>query len=694
MKKKLLSMFLLLTLLFTAACNKEKTKEPTPTATEAPTATPAPTATSTPTPTPVPENLAMAALESLSDSLDFLMEYTPEETADYSDGIGMDMSMSLTVNSDIMALFGLTDLESLRLDGSYDIKDIMAANFTFSLDESELLNFQMITDMNQFFFNLPKYSDRYAGFTLEELLDSTGEDLEWEEVESPSASGLFSDDAYQVIRTNTTVDSASLATDAEITELIYTYLKRFVDCFQPQDGSESNVSIGTGDYTMTGEKYTVTASAANLQAVIDAMAADPKMPETLAQELDTLLFDSFNSFVMNYYVNESGSYAWEIYPDTQASKSVVFISAPTGFCLYSSENGTDNIAFYSVTTGEGTGTITIPTTEEGEADICAEYNITDENNASVHMIADTMEFTMNVSKTGDTVKYDYTVVVDGLSIVLKATIVPEKEADVSISLASYGMLIASLDLQASFRDYTEIPMPKDSVDLDTWAANLDVEAFLADLEQLMTDYPALAELFLGSGEEEDGLPEDEEPFVLDENYSDDFMNMTGYNIDEYGFVYFLPLEEEVLAIGKPSTGYDRYSVSDEIRQALLNLGAKTFPALTPEVCTNYSVSGIVDYNNVSSYYTEEHTYLRNNDWEVYCGIVFDAVSHELIQIYIYHETPEEALAFINEALAVLGLEAATVEDLENYADRGDFYVYGFEVYEGCYGAAIMVTPAE
>ncbi|MBP3611259.1 MAG: hypothetical protein J6J42_13105 [Lachnospiraceae bacterium] len=692
MKKKLLSMFLLLTLLFTSACNKEKTADPTPTAT--PTATEAPTATPTPTPTPVPENKALAALQSLSDSVEYLLEYTPEETVDYSNGIGMDMTMDLTINSEIMGLFGLTGIDTIGMNGSFDIKDTLAGNFDFSLGETELLNFQMLTDMNQFFFNLPKYSDQYAGFSLEELLDSTGETLEWEEVESPSASGLLSDDAYQVIRTNTTIDSASLTTGEDMVELISTYLKRFIDCFQPQEGSEEAVSIGTGDYTMTGEKHTVSASATDLQAVIDAMAADPLTPAELATELDTIVFENFNSFVMNYYVDENGSFAWEIYPDTQASKPVVFISVPAGFCLYSSDNGTDDIAFYSVTTGEGSGTLTVPAAAEGESDISVEYHMKDENNISVHMLADTMELTMEVSKTGDSLKYDYTVVVDGISIVMEATVVSQKEADLSLSIASYGMLIATLDVQADFRDYTEIPMPQESVDLDTWTANLDMETFSADLEQLMTDYPALADLFLGSGEEEDYvLPEDEEPFILDENYSDEFMNMTGYNIDENGFVFFIPLEEEVLAIGKPSTGYDRYPVSDEVRQKLLNLGAKTFPTMTPEVYTNYTISGFVEDNNVCSHYMEEHIYLLNENYDAYCGIAFDAISHELLQISIFHKTPEEALSFINEALAILGLEAATLEDLNNYASRGDLYLYGFED-DLCYGASIMVTPEE
>lgn len=690
MKKKLLSMFLLLTLLFTAACNKEKTAEPTPTT--APTATEIPTATPTPSPspTPVPENLAMAALESLSDSLEYLVEYTPEETVDYSNGIGMDLAMDFTVNSDILQLIGLADLESIHLDGSYDIKDIMAANFTFFLGETELLNFNMFTDMNNVLFNLPKYSDQYAGFSFEELANSTSEEIEWEEGETPSASGLFSDDAYQVIRTNTTIDSANIPTSEDMTELIYVYVKRFVDCFQPQEISEENVSIGTGNYTMTGKKYTVSASATDLQAVIDAMAADPTMPAELAQELDALLLDGFNSFVMNYYVNEEGSFAWEVYPDTEADQPAVLVSVPTGFCLYSTaEDGTENIILYSVTTGEGAGTITIPTTEEGVSDISVEYNFTDENNGSIHVMADAMELTMNVSKNGDIMQYDYTFVADGSSILMKATVTPQKEADLTVDIASYGMLIASVELNATFRDYNEIPVPQDYVDLDTWTANLDTEAFNADLEQLMEDYPALADLFLGSEEEEEM-----EPYIPDENYSDAFMNMTGYYMDEYGYVYFEPSEEEVLAIGEPSTAYARYPLSAETRQQLLDLGAKNFPAFAPEVYTSYIISGSAEYNNVTSDYTEEYIYLLDESWEVYYDLVFDAVSQELIGITISHKTEEEALALINEALTILGVEAVTPEEPEFEAVAGNFYVYGYELYEGCYIVSLLVNTVE
>ena len=160
MKRKLLTFFLLLTLIFAVGCNK-KDKNPEPTAAPAPTSTP----------TPVPVNLAKENLGKLTESYDKALKMNPNNMIDFSKGVGYDMTMDISVGEQILGLLGITGLDSIRVDASIDMKDTIAYDLGLFLDTSEVLSATMYMDSENMMINLPKYSSEFASYSMKELLE-------------------------------------------------------------------------------------------------------------------------------------------------------------------------------------------------------------------------------------------------------------------------------------------------------------------------------------------------------------------------------------------------------------------------------------------------------------------------------------------------------------------------------------------
>jgi len=678
MKRKLLTLFLLLTMVFAVGCNKEnKNSEPTP--------TPVPTST----PTPVPVNLAKENLSKLVEGYDKALEMNPNNQIDYSKGIGYDMTMDLSLGDQIKNLLGITDLDAIRLSAKVDMKDAISMDMGLFLNSSEVINAVMLMDSENVMMNLPKYSSSVAAFSMKEVLESadTGD-----------------------VDIDTLTDSINpanaMALSEELMNSIRTGLTDLVACFK-EDSITPKSSIGNGDYVMTGDKHTVKANPQDVIAVLKSFeAAMEKIYGELDFDWSDLESAEATALFLDYYTDEKGNYAWAFRTDEYPDDQFVFINTELGFCLYKVEGGTVTPGMTSIKSTENTGVIYLYFNEEelAEGELAEPMGTIDyeyaEDKVHADIVLDTIEATLDLSTKNDVTTYDLTLVMEGMSFVIKETASKEK-VEMSMTLASYGIAYATVDVDMTIRDYKEVSIPTNTVDLETWAAGLDQEALTNDLTQLMTDYPFLAALF-NSSEEDDSYDEWEgedwsdgddtqrtEPFVLPEGYTDDFMHMTGWNVDADGYIDFEPLESEVLAAGKPSTAYDMITLSEDQKQQLFLIAENAITNYEKSSYTYYNVWGSAEYQSVDSYYTISYEYANPDNWDDSVSFVFDAVSGDFIGVDIYNPSKDEALRIINEIFKVIGgtytITDTMVEEGTYDADAGfSFYGYDAAQYGGNY----------
>ena len=661
MKKKLLYFILFFTLVLVAGCNKEK---------ESPVsdATPTPTATSTPTPTPA--NLAKENLEKLPAALDQLAALNPESKLDYSNGIGYDITMNVSLSSkvlELLALYGLdlNGLESITAHGTMDIKDCFSMDMTLGLNNSDIVNALLYANSEHLMFNLPKYSTNFASMSWTELLGDSGiEDF-----------------------------SFNLQSSQEMQNILQDHMIKFIDCFQEVEGFSKDATIGTGNYIITGDKYTVQASSKDMYAVLESLAAElKKISPAYSMDTEELRPDENITFVLDFYSGTEGNYAWAAYPDNSAEDPLIFVNTPAGFCLYTIEEETPSVIMSSVATSDQSGEIIIAATEEQEEGYI-EYEFDD---TSLYMNAeiDTLDLTLDLAKKGETLEYEITMVVDGISVIIEETVAKE-QIDMTCTIASFGVKFATITCNYNLRAYNEVPAPQNIADVETWSANLDQLTLVQDLFQLTADYPFLADLILGSEDNsyeddfyEDNIYFEEEPFVVPEDYTDEFSSMTGYTIDSDGYVDFSPLENEVLAIGKPSTGYDSVTLSDTQKQSLLDYASGLFTDYYYEAENYYSVWGSIEFDTVESYYQTEHYYADNNDYNNFVFLNFDAVSGDFIDISIYTSSLDKTLSATTDVLKILGIDATlSADELKDSILMEDYLLYLYED-DSCYGINI------
>ena len=661
MKKKLLYFILFFTLVLVAGCNKEK---------ESPVsdATPTPTATSTPTPTPA--NLAKENLEKLPAALDQLAALNPESKLDYSNGIGYDITMNVSLSSkvlELLALYGLdlNGLESITAHGTMDIKDCFSMDMTLGLNNSDSVNALLYANSEHLMFNLPKYSTNFASMSWTELLGDSGiEDF-----------------------------SFNLQSSQEMQNILQDHMIKFIDCFQEVEGFSKDATIGTGNYIITGDKYTVQASSKDMYAVLESLAAElKKISPAYSMDTEELRPDENITFVLDFYSGTEGNYAWAAYPDNSAEDPLIFVNTPAGFCLYTIEEETPSVIMSSVATSDQSGEIIIAATEEQEEGYI-EYEFDD---TSLYMNAeiDTLDLTLDLAKKGETLEYEITMVVDGISVIIEETVAKE-QIDMTCTIASFGVKFATITCNYNLRAYNEVPAPQNIADVETWSANLDQLTLVQDLFQLTADYPFLADLILGSEDNsyeddfyEDNIYFEEEPFVVPEDYTDEFSSMTGYTIDSDGYVDFSPLENEVLAIGKPSTGYDSVTLSDTQKQSLLDYASGLFTDYYYEAENYYSVWGSIEFDTVESYYQTEHYYADNNDYNNFVFLNFDAVSGDFIDISIYTSSLDKTLSATTDVLKILGIDATlSADELKDSILMEDYLLYLYED-DSCYGINI------
>lgn len=682
MKHKLLLLLCSFALLFTAACNKEKQNaEPTPTITPEPTAT----ATPSPTPTPTPINLAISSLEKFSAALDVFQNYLPEDTTDYSNGVGYDFSMELTANQALMDAIGLGEIKSLRLDGAVDSREVLAANCIFFLNETKLLTAHVFTDTKTLLFNLPDYSEKYASYNLEELMNSALEESDeeiWFEESGSPVTELVPSGTEQLLLTNT------ITSESEQFDFMLTGLKDLLNCFKPQDGIEENVIIGTGNYTVTGNMHTAYAAASDLQTVLNTLANDPRTPLTLREEFDGLTLDTFTKMYLHYYEGTDNSFAWELVTDAEGAEPVILVSVPAGFCLYTfAEDGAEDILLYSEATGPLAGTIFFPSGEENINDATIAYEFLD-NYFSMELVCDEFTFTMDYMLNAGKVKYNVSITAEGFAVLIKADGTPE-QSTVDISLASFGQELLGMDITTTLRDYCEIPMPQNTVDADTWLEEFDMTAFEADMENIKTAFPGLAELFSDEEEEYGDTFGDNEANDMRAAYPNAFMDMTGYSVDEDGYVDFEPLEEEVFSIGEPSTDFDAKPITEELMTELFTYAASSYTSVDYYTDSYYYVFGNVYDDTVGSTYVTECCYYDMEHTDNAIWFIFDAVSEDLAAIYVDHADFNEALRMMNDLIAMMGVDyTLTAKDVESYIYIDDM-CFGYDAAEEYYSIYFM-----
>ncbi len=674
MKRKIYYFILLFALLFVAGCSKGGKNSKNPDAT--------PTTASTPTPTPIPANLAKTNLEQLPVLFDKAISSYQENALDTSKGIGYDVTLNLSLGSQIVSLLGLEGLENISLSGTYDTKnafDAFAADLTLNLNTSEVINALVYADAASLVFNLPKYSTSFASATWEELLASADAEID--------VDGLLN-----------SFKAETLPSEDDFMAMLRSHLEDLIQCFQEVDGTAKNVTIGTGEYTLTGDKYTVRADKNELLAVLISLEAELNNYTEVSFDLNALQASEATAFILEYYVDNNGNYAWAFYPDNEADQPLVFIHTAIGFCVYTTEsNGTTSVAMNSVKSTENSGIINIFSEEEQEDPVgLVDYKYGD-NTFYIDADLDTIQLTLNGSTANDTLSYDMTMVIDSISVILKQK-ASKNHNEITCTLASYGVEYGTIEIITDAREYNEAPMPQNTTDIATWADNLDQSALVSDLLQLMTDYPFLMDLLSSigssSGDDIEGPWNTEDPsrneggsFELPDGYTDDFMGMTGYAVDADGYVDFDALESEVLTAGMPSTGYDTIPLTGDQMQNLITIAEGAFPACEKSTDSYYWVWGNVEYNDVQSYYTTEHSFIDSANWDNNITVTLDAVSGEFISVSVYHASKDEALRLVNEFFTTIGGSyAITTDMLENYtyADGFSFSGYDGTLYGGNY----------
>lgn len=639
--KKIWLLFVLCATLLFAACG-ESTNEPTP--------TPAPTATLTPTPTPTPANAAKEALDNLQNACNSLLGWkgTAANEIDISKGFGYDITMDVRINQLLLSLLDMQDLNNLGINLALDMNnDLMAADMHFNLNEDELFDFKMFYDYKKLLYNIPKYSSQYAG------IEAAAET----EAEAPF----------------TAADTEELLT------LYQTVLSDLFGAFQPQEEFVDNATIEAGDYKVTGQKFTVIASVEDLNNILNNFASTFQTIYPEAEiEVTELPADKMNSLIFHAYVGENGTFAWEIYPDTSADTPVGLIAAEHGFCIFSTKDGVKEFVVRSEKNSATEGILYIP---NEEAEFLLSYTL-DNNYISVSDEEGSFSFSLDWNISDTYVSTKLSLMLEGYGINY-SLVADGTKSHADMSIIGYDTELVNVSADMTIRDFNEVTMPETYVDEETWEAQADMDALVADMTALLEKYPALATLF--GGEEDPGTGSEEiydtpgsDPTVT---YENEFMNMTGYYADENGDVYFEALPEEVLAIGQPSTGIFYTEITPETKQALIHYATTAFPSGYMESGTFYQVSGNEISDTVASYYYEEYYCMDTTNQYNVIDLYFEAVTGNFYSVDVYNASKEEAFRMANELLAVLG-ESATLDISLNDADLtegvwvGDFLIYG------------------
>jgi len=623
MKRKSLFLILILCLLCIAGCKKEEE-------------------ILTPTPIPVSENPTISELETHLSRWDLLLSNFPEAVLKFDNGAGFDVMVELTLEEAMAEKLNLAEPVTISGTGSLDIKTQYAADLNLYLEGSELWNTKLFVDADQVLLHLPKYTFNYAKIPTDFFASSTRENI----------------------------------------RLFRTYLADVIGCFQPTETRVSNATIGTGSYQVTGDKYTVRAGCSDVFTILNSLERELTMANKERLPWKTLKTDGASSLILDYYTGKDTDYAFVVYPDNQPKNTLVFVSTSLGFCLYSTDEAdTVTTLMYSEESADKTGVIYIPTDTE-EAEDTIEYAYSD-SELSTNVMLGSKVYSIDFTKGDGTYLYSATTVIDGASTVLDITITPD-HLDISGSRSTYGQDSITFSVSAFSRDFEAFSFPQSSVSLISWKNGISKDTLQADRTAVLKKHPFLAEFFGISGNNEPGSPATEQPPVdvtptpsVPEESGQTFEKLTGYSVDADGYVEFYPVESEVLALGKPSTGLESIKITENQKQALLDYAKVFFD--TNSTYSLYWVWGNLNQNDIQSFYTKDYEFSDSKNANNKLTFEFDAVSGDFVSVSIYYEEEGEAINMINDLLAILEVEyTVTSEIVEEYTMAHNFAFTGYD----------------
>lgn len=455
MKKKIFGILMCSMILCTTACGKiTQSKEPTP--------------------TPIPPNEAEVKLNEIISEIKTTVNKVGANNVKEK-GSGYDLTVDLTVDESVATMIGLTDITSVSIISSANVKDNAHSTVAVKIGDKDLLSVDVTIDKENVYFNIPEYSDVYAKMPISEAIE--GSDIDITDLEE-----AFSD----------------IPDLTEVTDLFNEFIADFSDCLKPEIGFTNNSEIGFNDYKFKGTKYTLTAKTTDVKGVFDKFSK--KLSEysfmTIVEEnTDDLINekddsgDKIETLYLNYYVGKNNNVAWE-FTDNEGH-AFVYISSDAGIKVYTVDGEDVTTILYTTINKEVTGKLAQSKTKgqivlvdfngygenlilnyEGNKD---DFKLTYEEESSV--------FEVSYKKEDTRLNIEAKITSEEFIVSIKASQY-DKRTTMSAELTAEDIKLATLKITGEERDYKDFSIPTDTVDTEEWSKQLDTDKFEKDLTDI------------------------------------------------------------------------------------------------------------------------------------------------------------------------------------------------------------------
>lgn len=416
-----------------------------------------------------PERLVKVKLEEFADRVTDALSQADKNTVSMENA-GYDITAELKIGEQIAANYNMQGLSSLGLNLSMDAEKAaqMRMEGTLLLNEQDVMTAEAVLTQDNLFFNLPAYSDKFAGISFEDIFGKSLEDY-----------------AAELAAVN-----EGMPTAKDLLDMWKGFSAKFADAFEYQSKEEKQ-TIGMGDYKVTGDKYITAAKMEDINDAIRALLEElKKFPKLQVQEF-MAAEDGLDAFRANYYVGKKGEYAWEFQAEKDGeTATLVYISTEKGFYLYGVDtDGKDVPIASSKKESDQKGKITIFADEDFEI----EYDNYTKNSVDLSMTLDGMALKLKLLSANDHLMVDFDVNATGVILTGKFES-KNQDFDLSASVSISGMELGSLKLNAKARDFKGFEVPSSYVSKEDWSAGLDQEKMIGDMSQLMMQFPFLMDM--------------------------------------------------------------------------------------------------------------------------------------------------------------------------------------------------------
>lgn len=418
-----------------------------------------------------PEEMVRVKLTEFANAVSDALSKADMEKVSF-ENVGWDLSLDVSLEEQIAANYGLTGLESLGLTANVDVKEggSLHAAGNVLLNGENVIAADAVTDEEKIYVNLPAYSEQYMGISYEEILGKSLKD--------------YMDETAKA--------NEGLPSSKDLLDMWKSFSAKFIDSFT-YEGKEEKQEIGTGDYKLTGEKYTTTAKTEDIDASFSLLVEElKKFPKLNVQEFSSLN-ENMDTLYVNYYVGKKDQYAWE-FQGVKADKtmsSIVVVSAKKGFSFYVvDEDGKEETLMYSEKESDKKGKIIIC---DKEQEIVIEYDNYTKDSVDLSTVIDGMALKLKLRFADENLSVDFDVNVLGVVMTgeFKST---KEEINLTASLSMSGVKMGKLNLNARSRDFVSYTVPESSLSKEEWSAGFDQEKMVGDLSQLMMKFPFLMDL--------------------------------------------------------------------------------------------------------------------------------------------------------------------------------------------------------